>query len=62
MTSYVEDNISQSKSWIFDSDGAVYVCFQKELFNSLVAKKERSDKMMDDSACEVIDAETVNVT
>ena len=32
------------------------------MFNSLVAKKERAVKMMDDSTCEIIDIGTVNVT
>jgi len=32
------------------------------MFNSLVAKEERTVEMMDDSACEVIDIRTVNVT
>ena len=26
MTSYVEDNTSQGKGWIFDSDSTVHVC------------------------------------
>ena len=50
MTSYVEDNTSQGKSWIFDSGSKVHVCSKKELFNNfLVAKKERIVKMVDDS-------------
>ena len=40
MASYVEDNTSQDKGWIFDSDSTVHVCSQKELFNSLVVKEE----------------------
>jgi len=62
MTSYVEDNTSQSKNWIFDSGSTVHVCFQKELFNSLISKEEGTNKMVDDSACEVIGTVTVKVT
>ena len=62
MTFYVEDNISQIKGWILDSGSTIHVYFHKEMFNSLVAKKERTVEMMDDSACEVIDIRTVNVT
>ena len=36
MTFYVEDNISQSKCWIFDSGSMIHVCSYKEMFNSLV--------------------------
>ena len=57
MTSY-EDNTSQSKSWIFDSGCVVHVWSQKELFNSLVANEEGIVKMVDDSACKVIDIGT----
>ena len=32
------------------------------MFNSLVVKEERTVKMVDGSACEVIGTETVNVT
>jgi len=39
MASYIEDNTSQSKGWIFDSGSTVHVCSQKELLHSLVAKK-----------------------
>ena len=35
-----EDNTSQGKGWIFDSGSTVHVCSQKELFNSLVARKK----------------------
>ena len=53
MASY-EDNTSQDKGWIFDSDSTVHVCFQKELFNnSLDAKEEGNIKMVDGSACKV---------
>ena len=62
MAYYVEDNTSQDKSWIFDSDSTVHVCSQKELFNSLVAKKEGIVRMVDGSACEVIGTGTVKVT
>ena len=61
MTSY-EDNTSQSKGWIFDSDSTVHVCSQKEMFNSLVAKEEGTFKMVDGSACEIIGTGTVKVT
>ena len=57
-----EDNTSQGKCWIFDSRSTVYVCSQKELFNSLVIKKEGTVKMEDGSACEVIDIGIINVT
>jgi len=57
-----EDNISQDKSWIFDYGSTVHVCFQKELFNSLVTKDEGIVKIVDGSACEVISTETVKVT
>ena len=58
----LEDNTSQGKGWIFDSDSTVHVCFQKELFNSLVAKKERIIKIVDGWACEIISTGTVKVT
>ena len=35
------DNTSTNKDRILDSDYAVHVCFQKEMFNSLVAKGGR---------------------
>ena len=41
MASFVEDNTSQGKNWIFDSGNIVHVCFQKKMFNFLVAKEER---------------------
>jgi len=40
----------------------VHVCFQKELFNSLVAKEKWTIKMVDSSACKIIDTVTVKVT
>ena len=58
-----EDNTSQGKSWIFDSDSMVHVCSQKELFNnSLVTKEEGIVKMVDGLTCEVIGTGTVKVT
>ena len=57
-----EDNTSEDKGWIFDSDSMVHVYFQKELFNSLVEKEEGTIKMADGSACEVIDTGAVKVT
>ena len=57
-----EDNTSQGKSWIFNSDGTVHVCSQKELFNSLAAKEEGTIKIVDGSVCEVIGIGTVKVT
>jgi len=60
--SYVEDNTSQDKGWIFDSGNTVHVYSQKKLFNSLVTKEEGTIKMMDGSSCKVIDTETVKVT
>jgi len=61
MASYV-DFTSQDKSWIFDSNSTVHACFQKELFNSLVAKEEIVVKMVDGSTCEGIGTGTVKVT
>jgi len=61
MASY-EDNTFQSKVWIFDLGSMVHVYFQKELFNSLIAKEEGIVKMVDDSVCEVIGTGTVKVT
>jgi len=40
MTSYVENNISQCKGWIFESGSTVYVCFEKELFNSWLQRRK----------------------
>ena len=37
MASY-EDNTSQGKNWIFDSDSTIHVCSKKEVFNSLSCK------------------------
>ena len=62
MTSYVEDNTSQDKGWIFDSGSMIHVCSHKEMFNSLVVKEEGTVKMVDDSACEVINTGIVNIT
>ena len=62
MTSYVEDNTSQGKNQRFDLSSTVHIYFQKELFNSLVAKEEGTIKMVDGSTCEVIDTGTVKVT
>jgi len=47
MTSYVEDNTSQGKNWIFDSSSTIHVCSQKELFNSLAAKDEGTIKIVE---------------
>ena len=63
MTSYVKDNTSQGKCWIFDSGSTVQICSQKELFNnSLVAKEEGVVITVDGSACKVIGTGTVSVT
>ena len=62
MTSYIEDNTSQDKDCIFDSDSTVHVCSQKELFNSLVVKEEGTVKMVNGSACEIIGIRTVKIT
>ena len=62
MTSYIEENTSQGKSWIFDSGSTIHVRSQKELFNSLVEKEEAIVKMVDGSACKVINTGTVNIT
>ena len=61
-TSYVEDNTSQDKCWIFGSGSMVHVYSQKELFNSLIATEEGIVKMVDGSACEVIGTGTVKIT
>jgi len=59
MASYIEDNTSQSKDWIFDSGSTVYVYSQNELFgNSLVKKEKEVVIMVDDS---IISTETVKV-
>jgi len=50
------------KDWIFDSSSTVHACSQKELFNSLVVKKEGTVKMVDDSACKVIGDGIVKIT
>ena len=55
------DNTSTDKGWILDSGSVVHVYSQKEMFNSLIAKEERTVKMLDGSACEVIDTRTINV-
>ena len=62
MASYIEDNTSQGKGWILDSDSTVHVCSHKDTLNSLVAKEEGTVKIVDGLACEVIDTGTVNVT
>ena len=62
MTSYVEDNTSQGKDWIFDSDSKVHVCFHKETFNSLALKEEGIVKMIDGLVCKVISTGTTNIT
>ena len=62
MTSYVEDNTSQGKRWIFDSASTINVCSQKELLNSLVTKKEGTVKLVAGLTCEVISTRTVKVT
>ena len=61
LTTFV-DNTFTDKCRILDSGNVVHVCFQKEIFNSLVVKEERTDKMVDDSTCKVIGVETVNIT
>jgi len=62
LMAFNEDNTSQGKGWIFDSGSTVHVCYQKELFNYLIAKEEGIVKMMDGLACEVIRTEIVKVT
>ena len=62
MASY-EENISQSKVYIFDSGVWFMYVLRKELFNnSLIAKEEGIVKMVDGSACKVIGTGTVKVT
>jgi len=46
MTSYIEDNTFQGKSWIFNSGSIVHICSHKERFNSLVAKEKETVKMV----------------
>ena len=60
MASY-EDKTSQGKGGIFDSS-TVHVCSQKEMFNSLVVKEEGIIKIVDGSACKIIDTGRVKVT
>jgi len=63
VASYIKDNTSQGKNWIFDSGSTVHVYSQKELLNnSLVAKEEGIVKMVDGSACEVIGTGIAKVT
>ena len=62
MASYIKDNTSQGKGWIFDSGSTVHVCSQKELFNSLVTKEEGTVKMVDSLASKVIDTGTIKIT
>ena len=63
MASYVKDNTSQGKCWIFDSSSTIQICSQKELFNnSLVAKEEGVVITVDGSAGKVIGTGTVSVT
>ena len=62
MAAYVEDNTSQGKGWISDSDSKVHVCFHKETFNSLALKEEGTVKMIDGLVCEVISTGTTNIT
>ena len=40
IASDAKDNTSQGKEWIFNAGSTVQVCSQKELFNSLVAKRK----------------------
>jgi len=51
---FYENNTSQSKGWIFNSDSTFHICSHKEMSNSLVAKEEEIVKMVDGSACKVI--------
>ena len=61
MASYVENNTSQGKSYIFDFGSTVHVYSHEEMFNSLIGKEEGNVKIVD-SACEVIGTGTVNIT
>jgi len=61
MASYVEDNISQGKGKIFDSDSTVHACSHKDMFYFLVAKEKEIVKIVDGSACKIINTETVNI-
>ena len=54
MASYVENNTSHGKSYIFDFGSTVHVYSHEEMFNSLVAKEDGTVKMVDGSACEII--------
>ena len=40
MASYVEDNTSQGKNWIFDSGSTVHICSQKKLFTPWLQKRK----------------------
>ena len=59
---YIEDNTSPEKNWIFYSGSTIHVCSHKEMFNSLVTKEEGTVKMVDGSACKIIDTGKINVT
>ena len=60
---FVEDNASQGKGWIFDSNSTVHVYSQKELFKNILATKEKGIvKMVDGSAYKVISTGIVKVT
>jgi len=41
VSSYIEDNTSQGKDYIFNFGSTIDVCFHKEMFNSLVARRKR---------------------
>ena len=49
MASYIEDNTSQGKRWIFDFRSTAHVFSHKDMFNSLLANEEGNVKMVDGS-------------
>jgi len=61
LTTFI-DKTSTDKCWILDSGSAVHICSQKDMFNSLVAKKEETFEIVDGSACKIIGTGTITVT
>jgi len=55
------DNISTHKGWILNSGSTGYVCSQKEMFYSFVAKEEGTAQMVHNLACGIIGTGTVNI-
>ena len=60
-TSIIEDNTSQGKGWVLDSGSAVHICSHKKTFDSYVGKEKETVKMVDGSACKVIDTGKIKI-